>query len=462
VKKGAQDILIDVSPGETRAAWIDEAGVLQRFEIDRISMPSLVGGLYLGRVRTVEKGMNAAFVDIGVAEDALLRHAKGVTEGERVIVEVTHDAGIFKGPTVTRHPSVIGRYLRYRPDQKDLMWSRGLGHGKDRARLEKELRHVLPHREGFFVRTSAREADAEGVAAEVAWAKERWAGISARAKHQKTPAELVSPPGLIDRVLRDHTGPGRIVIDDRLAFGQAKKSEWTRYPGLRQAIEPYDREEPLYDASGVTDQLAEAIVRVVPLAGGGNLVIDRTEAMMVIDVNLGDAAHRRPRDDAVYTLNLAAVGEVARHIRVRNMSGLIVVDFITMRTRGHRQNLVKAMRAALGGDWVHCDVLGLTAGGVIEITRQRAGRSLAEFYERPHGKGTEPHPHAAALHGLRHALRLKGAGRPVLRADPSVITVLEGPLRPALDETARRMGQPLDLRPDPGRMEPDLFLERQR
>ena len=446
------DVLVDVSPGEVRAAWLDDDALLQRFEMERISMPSLVGGIYLGRVTAVEKNMDAAFLDIGVSDGALLRRAKGVTEGQRVLVQVTHDAGTLKGPTVSRHPAMVGRTLSFRADQHGTQWSRNLGKGRARAELEKALAGVLPRKGGFTVRSAAAEAGADEVAAEMERLEARWAEIEEMARAAKGPGELVPPVSLLERVLRDHAGGGDIVIDDRLAFAAAKRSEWVAAGGLKRALRPYDKTQPLFEAVGVADQLADAVGRIVPLAGGGNLVFDRAEAMTVIDVNLGDAAHRPPRDDAALTLNQAAAAVIGRQVRVRNLSGLIAVDFISMRNKAHRSRLVADMRRRLAGDRVASDVLG--------ITRQRAGRPLAEFYEAPPAPAPRPHPHAAACHGLRHALRLTGAGRPVMRADPAVIAALEGPLAPALEETGRRLGQPLTLVAEPGRMEPDLTMER--
>lgn len=459
---GAADleVLVDVSPGETRAAWLDGDGVLQRFEMERLSLPSLVGGIYLGRARSVEKNMDAAFLDIGVSDGALLRRAKGVTEGQRLLVQVTHDAGTLKGPTVSRHPAVTGRTLRYRADQHGIQWSRALGKGRARADLEKALGRLLPRKGGFTVRSAAADAAPEAIAAEMERLTARWAEIETMAKAAKSPGELVAPVGLIERVLRDHRGSGPIVIGDRLAFAAAKRSPWAASGPVKRALKPYDRPEPLFEAAGVADQLADAVGRIVPLAGGGSLVFDHTEAMAVIDVNLGEATHRPPRDDAALSLNQAAAAEIARHIRVRNLSGLIAVDFISMRNKSHRGRLLADMRRLIGGDRVACDVLGITAGGVMEITRQRAGRPLAEFYEAPPPAAPRPHPHAAACHGLRHALRLTGAGRPVMRADPAIIAALEGPLAPALAETGRRLGQPLALVPLPGCMDPDLAMER--
>jgi len=446
------DVLVDVSPGEVRAAWLDDDALLQRFEMERISMPSLVGGIYLGRVTAVEKNMDAAFLDIGVSDGALLRRAKGVTEGQRVLVQVTHDAGTLKGPTVSRHPAMVGRTLSFRADQHGTQWSRNLGKGRARAELEKALAGVLPRKGGFTVRSAAAEAGADEVAAEMERLEARWAEIEEMARAAKGPGELVPPVSLLERVLRDHAGggEGQAVVDHDVAA--AKRSEWVAAGGLKRALRPYDKTQPLFEAVGVADQLADAVGRIVPLAGGGNLVFDRAEAMTVIDVNLGDAAHRPPRDDAALTLNQAAAAVIGRQVRVRNLSGLIAVDFISMRNKAHRSRLVADMRRRLAGDRVASDVLG--------ITRQRAGRPLAEFYEAPPAPAPRPHPHAAACHGLRHALRLTGAGRPVMRADPAVIAALEGPLAPALEETGRRLGQPLTLVAEPGRMEPDLTMER--
>jgi len=231
-------------------------------------------------------------------------------------------------------------------------------------------------------------------------------------------------------------------------------------PDLDGRIALHDGRQPLFAEAGIEDQIAEALSRTVALPRGGSLVFDVLEALTAIDVNMGGAGTGRSSDDAILTLNRVAAAEAARQVMLRNIAGLIVIDFVSMRNKGNRRHLVEAVRRAFAGDRVVVDVLGMTPAGLVEVTRQRRGRSLADLVCMPPRRDPDWQPAALACAALRAALRTLGAGRPVLRCHPSVAASLRGDLVGALAETERRLGQSLELREDTTCRDFEMLWER--
>ena len=443
MSKNAMDIYVEVSPAETRAAKVDSEGLMHEFVIERICDASLVGGIYLGRVVRVEKGMDAAFVDIGIGENGLINKAKGIAEGQWVVVQVTRDARDAKGPALTLNPALLGRYLGYTPGRKGINWARAVGKGRDRAGLETILSDMNIDMDGFSIRGAAISANAGLLLAEFERLQTRWAAIQEGAKQRKARL-LEAPVSLFFKMLRDAERETRFALDDRALHLQAKKLVAQEMPDLKDNLAFHQGPEALFEEAGVNEQLEDGLSRVVELNGGGSLVFDRTEAMIVIDVNMGQGA--KHGDDAVFKVNYLAAEEICRQITLRNLSGLIVIDFISMKNKNRAKKLVELMRQRMNKDARHADVLGLTAAGLIEITRQREGLSLDDQmlqFSRTH---IRPLPVAQGAEILRAALKLKGAGRPIAYGSTLVIEALKGPLESALAETSRRLGQQLMLR----------------
>jgi Rne/Rng family ribonuclease len=284
--------------------------------------------------------------------------------------------------------------------------------------------------------------------------------VAKRGKDAGKPALLAAAPSLPERVLRDEAPDGGILVDDRRLVAGLAKSAPDVAPDLADRIALHDSGEPLFDEAAVDDQLEAALARTVALARGGSLVFDALEALTAIDVNTGGLGGGRMSDDAILALNRRAADEAARQVMLRNIAGLIVIDFVSMRNKGHRRQIVEAVRRAFAGDRVVVDVLGMTPAGLVEITRQRRGRSLGDMMCIPVTREPDRQPAALACAALRAALRSLGGGRPVLRCHPDIAAVLRGGLADALAETERRLGQTLELREDAARHAFEMLWER--
>lgn len=440
------DTLIEISPAETRAAQVDDAGVLYELLIDRVGQQSLVGNFYLGKVTQLEKGMDAAFVDIGTGEPGMINKAKELTEGKVLIVQVTRDARDGKGPALTRSPVLMDRYFAFTPGRKGLNWARAVGKGRDRAHLEAIMPNILGDKnEGYSVRGPAVGVAENVLEASIDRLRDRWTELQDLMRADRKPRLLMKAPSLIDRLLRDLESEARIAMDDRAVFLETEKKVKASYPDLEAGLLFHNSEESIFEDAGVEEQIEEALERVVRLKNGGTIAFDKTEAMIVIDVNMGKATAKG--DDAIFNVNKMAAEEAARQIILRNLSGLIVIDFISLKNKGRLKRLIEALRSKFLKDSRHTDVLGLTAAGLMEITRQREGVSLEDLMTAPkRSEAYQPHPVAQGAAILRAAMRLRGAGRPVAYASTHTIDTLKGgALTEAMDICATRLGRPLHL-----------------
>ncbi len=459
MSKKSLDTLIEISPAETRAAQVDENGVLFELLIDRVGQESLVGNFYLGKVTRLEKGMDAAFVDIGTDEPGLINKAKGLDEGKIIIVQVIRDARDGKGPALTRNPVLMDRYFAFTPDRKGINWARAVGKGRDRAHLEAILPSILGDAEGYSVRGPAVSAAEPVLEACVDRLQSLWKELRDMARLDRSPRLLLKGPHLIDRLLRDLESESRIAMDDRAVFLETEKKIKTLYPDLEGGLLFHNSDESIFEDAGVEEQIEEALDREVRLKNGGTIAFDRTEAMIVIDVNMGKATAKG--DDAIFNVNKMAAEEAARQIMLRNLSGLIVIDFISMKNKGRLKRLIEALRSKFLKDSRHTDVLGLTAAGLMEITRQREGVSLEDLMLAPKANEMrEPHPVAQGASILRAAMRLRGAGKPVAHASTHTIDALKGGvLSEAMEICATRLGRPLHLYVGMDRTPPEVGME---
>ena len=440
--------LIEFSPGETRAALVDAQGRLVEMRVERMGGGEVVGSIHLGRVTRVEKGIGAAFVDFGDRESGFLGKAKGVTEGQAAIVQVIRAAGGAKGAVLTTNPVLPGRYLSLDAMRPGIHWPRGKWAG-DRAELAALLEEIAPEASGLAPGPRAAETAPEILVAEAGRLVALWREIGAKAAASKPPMVLLAAPALTECILRAAGGP--VVLDDPKRFSAIKAAAGRDMPDLAGALELHKGETPLFEETSVEEQLDEALGRRVEMSGGASLVIEETEALTAIDVNMGGSGGRMRSDDAIRKANETAAREAARQIRLRNIGGLIVVDFISMKNKAHRKQLVEQLRREMRGDRVRHDVLGMTPAGLVEITRQRTGRPLAALFARPARRATRPLAEAQACAALRAALRRPWSGKTILAADPAIVEALEGPLAPALAEVGRRLGQALELLAEPGR-----------
>lgn len=459
VKSRALDIFVEISPAETRAALVDRDGVLRGFAVERMGEESLIGSIHLGRVSAIEGAAQLAFLDIGRADPVLVnRPPAGLTQGAKVIVQITRDGRGHKGPAGTLLPALEGVGQAYCPGRAGLDWPRSFGKGKARAEMEEKVNRIFfdgidgmrPLMAGLELTDKAFQAEAEALRA-------RWQEIEARAAAMDRPGVLVSAPDLVDRLMREAGPEDRIALDDRIAYRALEDRCARELSAWRGRIAFHPGPEPIFTLDDIADQLEQALTRVVPLAGGGRLVIDRTEALTVIDVDLGDGL--ADGDDAILRVNRRAAQEAARHILLRNLSGLIVIDFLRMKAKGRLGQVLDALKSGLKNSRTPVDVLGMSPGGLVEITRQRAGASLDELVlEAPQARG--PAAGAVAADLLRRALRLTGAGRPVLTAPQPVLALLrDGVMAPARLETEKRLALPITMLEGPV---PEVRLEKAR
>lgn len=387
--EGVDTLLLEVGPGLTRIA-LRRDGALIELIIEAAGHESRIGWILLGRVIEVSHGLDAAFVDTGEAEPGFLPAraarllkpempagtpiARLVTEGEAILVQQVKDESAGKGPALSADIALHSDHLVLTPRLSGVAVSRSIAGKAERSRLRRAaldaaLALELPTEAGIVLRTSAVGLDADRIWAELEGLAGRWRAIQAKAAQAKPPALIDRPPGALELLL-PHLPAGAEILCADLA-GHTRVTRWceAHRPDLLPAIVRYRGHDPLFAREGVEEEIAAALERSVPLPGGGALVIDPTEALVAIDVN---GAERDPREAA-----FAAVHEVARQLRLRQLSGLILVDFPRLDRRADRDRLLEGLRAALAGDRVATQLLGFTRGGLVEIIRPRDRDTLA-------------------------------------------------------------------------------------
>ena len=391
-----EDILINFTPQETRVAVMYQ-GVVQELHIERNASRGLVGNVYVGRIVRILPGMQSAFVDVGLERTAFLHIAdiweakqngeapkpieRMVFEGQSIVVQVIKDPIGTKGARLSTQISVAGRMLVYLPQEKHIGISQRIESEAEREALREKITRLVPEDEpgGFIVRTMAESATEAELANDIEYLRKIWRDIKEHAKTMAPPSMLYQELSLGLRVLRDFVNPDtdRIVIDSRENFGKltAFATEFT--PTVKPLLDHYIGERPLFDLHGVEDEIQKALARRVDLKSGGYLIFDQTEAMTTIDVNTGGFVGVRNFDDTVFKTNLEAAQTIARQLRLRNLGGIIITDFIDMDSEEHKTAVLAEFNKALARDHTRLTVNGFTALGLVEMTRKRTRESLA-------------------------------------------------------------------------------------
>jgi ribonuclease G len=398
----SEEILINVTPQETRVAVMQQ-GVAQELHIERGNQLGLVGNVYVGKVKRVLPGMQSAFIDIGLERSAFLHVAdiwenrvggepdkpieKVLFEGQSVLVQVIKDPIGSKGARLSTQLSFAGRLLVYLPQESHIGVSQRIEDEAERDTLRNRLQQVLPqeHKGGYIIRTMAEGASDEEMRADVAYLDKLWSKLQQRAQQLGAPALLYQELDISLRVLRDFVGPNtsRILVDSRdthqrmqafaTDFSQAALERLSHYIGTR----------PLFDLYGIEDEIERALSRRVDLKSGGYLIIDQTEALTTIDVNTGGFVGGRSFDDTIFKTNLEAAQVIARQLRLRNLGGIIICDFIDMDSQEHRDGVLEEFRKMLALDRTRVSVNGFSALGLVEMTRKRTRESLAHVLCEP-------------------------------------------------------------------------------
>jgi ribonuclease G len=403
------EILINVAPRESRAAIL-ENGAVQELHIERASRRGLVSNLYKGRVSRVLPGMQAAFVEIGLERTAFLHAAdiaggdsaatvpfaspappedirRLVNSGDDILVQVIKDPIGSKGARLTTFVTLPSRYLVYLPRGAGVGVSTRIEDEPERMRLRELVTQLLTPAAagGYIIRTAAQGASADSLGEDMAYLTRLWEHVCARAQEAEPGSIVHEDLPLSLRVLRDELGRGvsRVLIDSVSEHARLQEFAAAFMPGAVPLIELYDGARPIMDLNGVEEEIARALDRKVPLKSGGHLVIDQTEAMTTIDVNTGAYVGHRNLEETIFRTNLEAAVSIARQLRLRNLGGIIIIDFIDMQDEPHRRAVLAALERALAGDRSQTRVVSLSPLGLVEMTRKRIRESLEHLLCEP-------------------------------------------------------------------------------
>ena len=430
-----QDILINWSPQETRVAII-ESGAVQELHVERTLERGLVGNVYLGRVARVLPGMQSAFIDIGLERAAFLHVAdvwqrqpdgeppsmarngqpqvpieKQVFEGQALMVQVIKDPIGTKGARLSTQISIAGRLLVFLPQDDHVGISQKIP-PEQRDALRRRLAGLIGEQGGgFILRTNGEDATDAELAEDIAYLRKTWARIREAALKVPPPSLLHQDLNLLQRVLRDLVTDETqsIRIDSREQFGLLQAFGQEFMPAAAGKLQLYKGERPIFDLYSVDEEISRALGRRVDLKSGGYLIVDQTEALTTVDVNTGGYVGSRNFDDTIFKTNLEAAQAIARQLRLRNLGGIIIVDFIDMQRDDHREAVLAEFRKQLARDRVKTMAGGFSQLGLVEMTRKRTRESLAHMLCEPceacQGKGTVRTARTVAYDILREILR---------------------------------------------------------
>ncbi len=410
---GRYSMIVHRRPEATQIAVLEGRSLLEFY----VSRPTddvnhIHGNIYLGRVQNVLPGMEAAFIDIGTPKNAVLyrgdvhydpddvenrgeppRIEQVLKAKQSILCQVTKNPIGVKGARLTQEISLPGRFVVLVPNSSTFGISKRLP-DNERKRLRSLLERVKPAQHGVIIRTAAEGITAEEIERDVARLVSQWDQIDALARASKSPALLYREPDMAVRVIREEFNKDyrRVVIDDEALFAEVRDYVATVSPALADRVEYYDRQAeslPLFERHHVHEQLHKALDRKVWLPSGGSLIIEHTEALTVIDVNTGKNVGTSNLEDTVFQNNLEAAEEIAKQLRLRDVGGIIVIDFIDMEIRENRDQVIRAFREALARDKTRTQVFDISELGLVEMTRKRIGEGLLVSFANqcPHCEG---------------------------------------------------------------------------
>ncbi|WP_035382592.1 ribonuclease G [Ferriphaselus sp. R-1] len=396
------DILINITPQETRAA-VMQLGVVQELHIERASQRGLVGNVYLGKVKRVLPGMQSAFIDIGLERSAFLHVAdiwenrnngdaakpieKVLFEGQSILAQVIKDPIGTKGARLSTQISIAGRLVVFLPQETHIGVSQRIEDETEREMLRNKLVSLLPaqHSGGYIIRTMAESASDKEFLADMEYLERQWQKLQDDAKRHAAPALLYQELDLALRVLRDFVSEDttHILVDSRGTYQRMQTFAQDYMADALPRLEHYTGERPLFDLYAVEAEIERALSRRVDLKSGGYLIFDQTEALTTVDVNTGGFVGGRNFDDTIFKTNLEAAQVIARQLRLRNLGGIIICDFIDMDTQEHRDAVLDEFKKTLARDHTRITVNGFSALGLVEMTRKRTRESLAHVLCEP-------------------------------------------------------------------------------
>lgn len=426
----SDELLINVTPQETRVARI-ENGMLQEVVIERACKRGLVGNIYRGKVCRVLPGMQAAFLDIGLERTAFLHLSDIVIseekknapqeltigdvlrDGQEILVQVVKDPMGSKGARLTTHITIPARYLVYMPNSNHIGISQKLEGDEERERLKQIIKNHLEEFNGggYIVRTVAEGISEKAVYADMIFLQKLWQSIQENNNSVKSSTMVYEDLPLAMKIMRDiaDTNIDAIRIDSRETYNKVLKFASKFIPELAPGIEYYPGERPIFDLYGAEDEIQKALEAKIKLKSGGYLIIDQTEAMTTVDINTGGYVGNRNLEETIFKTNLEATQAIVRQLRLRNLGGIIIIDFIDMTEPEHRRQVLRAFEKALERDNAKTCITEVSNLGLIEMTRKRTRESLEHILCEPcpvcNGKGTVKTVETVAFEIFREIIR---------------------------------------------------------
>lgn len=408
----SEEILINVTPVETRVAVV-ENGMLQEVYIERSSRRGIVGNIYKGKVVRVLPGMEAAFVDIGLERAAFIhvsdiirdndsKDGKGeeekqhqdiallLREGQSLVVQVIKDPIGTKGARLTTQLSIASRYLVYMPGVNHIGISQRIEEDEERERLRSLVQNCKSEDNdeavtGFIVRTAAEGAGEDAFMADIRFLERLWKKLEQRIHESNVPSVIYQDLPLYTRAIRDLVKPQseKIRIDSRESFQKVKEFAENFLIDVSERLEYYPGERPIFDLYNIDDEIQKALSRKVQLKSGGYLIIDQTEAMTTIDVNTGAFVGHRNLEETIFKTNLEAARTIGRQLRLRNLGGIIILDFIDMEDEEHQRQVLRMLEKMLERDHARTTISCVSELGLVEMTRKRTTESLGQTLCEP-------------------------------------------------------------------------------
>ena len=483
----SEEILVNVTPRETRVAVV-ENGMLQELHIERGWRRGVVGNIYKGKVQRVMPGMQAAFVDIGLDRAAFLHAADIVKptqvvdgegerdaaplppaptrpiaellrEGQDIIVQVVKDPIGSKGARLTTQLSIPSRYLVLLPRTRVIGVSARIEDEAERTRLKTHVATLSPAgaNHGYIVRTNAEGQPEEALAEDIAYLNRAWALIEEKSASARLGERVYEDLSLPLRAVRDlmRKDVEKVKVDSRETSDRLRTFAAQYMPGLAEKIEHYTGARPIFDLYGVEDEIQRALDKEVPLKSGGYLVIDQTEAMTTIDVNTGSFLGQRNLEETVYRTNLEAAQSVARQLRLRNLGGIIIIDFIDMTDAEHRRQVLRQLEKSLLRDHAKTTVYEFSPLGLVEMTRKRTTesleRQLSEACHECGGRGTLKTPETVTYEIFREIVRQVrqfDAARLLVIASPKVVARITDEESASVAELEEFLGKSIRFQAD--------------
>ncbi len=501
-----QEILINVEPQQEKRVAIIENRNMEEFYVERQGAQKLVGNIYKGVVETIVPAIGAAFIKIGLEKNGFL-YVQDLTQpdyekmaelidrpsiyegviansnklkapvdikamlkaGQEILVQVVKEPLGTKGPRLTTHISLPGRYLVLMPCDTHLGISRKIQESKERARLKELLKGLnVPHNMGFIVRTAGSGSTKKEFLQDLRYLTNLWRRIKASIQRRPAPALIHEEYDLVLRIIRDKFSvqTGKLLVDSKEEYKRVMHFLNIFAPNFKSRVQLYRMDVPLFEKKGVEDEITKIYERKVSLKSGGHLMLEPTESLVAIDVNSGKFTGKKDIEETAYLVNLEAAREIARQIRLRDIGGIIIIDFIDMKVSGHRKRVFDVLNEALKRDYAKTDISSVSELGLIEMTRQRTRKSFENVVYRScpycRGKGLIKSPATMAILALRKLKKLlQGINKRtvLVLTHPDVASHLVNENRQSIYNLERKLRARILIRQDSSRHMEDFKIE---